>query len=278
MAVQPYRGEFGHSRPPQLRGLALPPDPMPPRHRTRPLKAWRCVGIFSTQLMVCAAQVRVGPARQAFWALWDREHGSLYERTRMGRGDVELATGSLRIGAPGIIIAVDLSEAAGIETVCPTGASYAWTRKQGGIPASGTVTIGEQVRPLTDARAIVDDTAAFYERHTHWRWCAGVGTATDGRALAWNLVTGVNDPLHNSERTIWIDGVSHEPPPQPIDPELTHAGPLRFTAEATRRRAENRLLVRSRYRQPFGTFSGSLPGGPQLATGLGVMEDHDVWW
>ena len=34
----------------------------------------------------------------------------------------------------------------------------------------------------------------------------------------------------------------------------------------------------SRYRQPFGTFAGELPGGLELAEGYGVMEDHDVHW
>jgi hypothetical protein len=36
--------------------------------------------------------------------------------------------------------------------------------------------------------------------------------------------------------------------------------------------------VRSLYRQPFGTFSGELPGALQLSEGWGVMEDHEVWW
>jgi hypothetical protein len=54
-------------------------------------------------------------------------------------------------------------------------------------------------------------------------------------------------------------------------------GDLRFAAEATREHNENLLLVRSRYRQPFGTFSGRV-GGVELATGYGVMEAHDVWW
>ena len=36
--------------------------------------------------------------------------------------------------------------------------------------------------------------------------------------------------------------------------------------------------MRSRYRQPFGTFSGVLPNGVRLAEGYGVMEDHDVRW
>ena len=37
-------------------------------------------------------------------------------------------------------------------------------------------------------------------------------------------------------------------------------------------------LFASEYRQPFGTFSGALPGGVTLAEGYGVMERHDVRW
>ena len=53
---------------------------------------------------------------------------------------------------------------------------------------------------------------------------------------------------------------------------------LRFTAEATRSRRDNLLVIRSRYEQPFGTFRGTLPGGVELATGFGVMERHVAVW
>jgi hypothetical protein len=129
-----------------------------------------------------------------------------------------------------------------------------------------------------EARAIIDDTAAYYERRTRWRWSAGVGRAADGRAVAWNLVEGVNDPPRDSERTVWLDGVPAEAPPQPFAADLGAVGDLRFRAEATRVRRENRILVRSRYRQPFGSFAGVLPGGVELAEGLGVMEEHDAAW
>jgi hypothetical protein len=128
---------------------------------------------------------------------------------------------------------------------------------------------------------VIDDTAAYYKRHTRWRWSAGVGRSTDGRALAWNLVDGVNDPERGSERAVWVDGEPSEPSPVTFEDDLSRVGQLRFNAEATRERRENLLLVRSRYRQPFGTFIGSLPGadGPiPLAQGFGVMEDHEVWW
>jgi hypothetical protein len=37
------------------------------------------------------------------------------------------------------------------------------------------------------------------------------------------------------------------------------------------------MLIRSRYRQPFGSFSGSLDG-IELESGLGVMEFHEARW
>ena len=36
--------------------------------------------------------------------------------------------------------------------------------------------------------------------------------------------------------------------------------------------------MRYSYLQPLGTFSGALPGGLELASGLGVMEHHDAHW
>lgn len=253
---------------------------MPPRQGLRPLKAWRYVGIYGPELMVCVASVRIGPVRQAFWAVWDRGAGQLHEHTVLGRragSEVRLVTGRAQINGEHIRADLRLAEVDGLECICPSGAAYAWTRKQGGIRAEGTVTIGG-VRQELRAAAIIDDTAAYYERHTCWRWSAGVGLATDGRAAAWNLVSGINDPPQGSERTVWLDGEPYEPPPSRFAPDLSAVDTLCFRAEATRARRENRLLVRSDYRQPFGTFSGRLPGGPELSVGYGVMEYHDVRW
>jgi hypothetical protein len=273
----PYRGAFGAPRAPALAALALPPAAMPSHDGLRPLKAWRYVGVYGPELMLCIASARIGPARQSFWAVWDRQAERLYQRTLLGRGEVILEPGAARIANREVQVELRLDETAGVETVCPTGASYAWTRKQGGIKASGTVVIGGLRREL-DARAIIDDTAAYYARHTHWQWSAGVGVAHDGRELAWNLVSGVNDPLRNSERTVWVDGQPHEVGRCEFADGLSGVDSLRFEAEAVRERRENLGLVRSYYRQPFGTFSGELPGGIALSEGYGVMEEHDAWW
>jgi Protein of unknown function (DUF2804) len=221
--------------------------------------------------------VRIGRARQAFWAVWDRRCGRLLQRTVIGRGGVRLDPGRARLIDRDVQLDLLLEELAGVETVCRAGEHYAWTRKQGGILARGRIAIGGDPRPL-EARAVIDDTAAYYARHTNWRWSAGVGVARDGRSLAWNLVDGVNDPPAGSERTVWIDGSADEVGPCSFSEDLSGVDALRFSAEAVRERRENLLLLRSSYRQPFGTFSGQLPSGIELAEGYGVMEEHDVWW
>ena len=275
-AFLPYRGRFGDRRPEALRRLALPPAPMPSRQRLRPLKAWRYVGVYGPELMLCIGSVRIGPARQAFWAVWDRSSRRLHERTVLGRGAVMLEPGRARVTDRAIQIDLSLAETSGIETVSAAGDSYAWTRKQGGILVRGTVAIDGHPRVL-EAHGVIDDTSAYYPRHTSWRWSAGVGVAGDGRGVAWNLVAGVNDGPRDSERTVWIDGQPAEAGPSVFADDLSGVDGLAFESEAVRSSDENLLLIRSSYRQPFGTFSGQL-AGLALAEGYGVMEEHDVHW
>jgi hypothetical protein len=275
----PYRGPYGARRPAALSALALPPAAMPSHLGARPLKAWRYIGAYGPGVMLCVASVRVGRARQSFWAVWDREARRLHERTWLGAGGVRLSPGVAHVTDGHASLLLRFQEGEGVEAVCPSGRGYAWTRKQGGVAVTGTLRLTDgRVRREIVARALIDDTSAYYERHTRWRWCAGVGTDVRARALAWNLVEGVNDPAAGSERTVWVDGVAREVGPVAIAPGLDAVGDLRFHAEATRAHRQNLLVVRSRYRQPFGTFSGTLPDGSRLAEGFGVMEDHDARW
>ncbi len=258
---------------------------MPLFRGTRPLKRWRYVGVFCEELMLCAARVNVGPAQQSFWALVTRADSRLRERTNTlrGRGSVELDAGRIQVNDGPVRIDLTLEEDAGWETTCPNGAEYVWTRKQAGIRARGTLTLEGGAPRSIDALAVVDDTAGYHARVTEWHWAAGVGVDTAGRALAFNLVQGVNDPPTGSERAVWIDGVPYEVPPVSFAADLTEiraadGSKLGFIAEAQRSRSENLLLVRSDYRAPFGTFSGTLPGGIELAQGLGVVEHHRARW
>jgi hypothetical protein len=251
----------------------------------RPLKRWRYVGVFGEQLMACAAIVQVGPARQSFWALYLRELGELYERTRLlpRRAELQLARGRLLLRDRGLELDLALAEETGVQVRCPNARQHVWTRKQAGIAAYGTLTVPGQPAQAIDARGVIDDTGGYHARHTEWWWSAGVGESPDGVALAWNLVSGVNDPAHGSERAVWVAGEPHEAEPVHFAADLRRidsgdGSQLRFHAEAERSRSENLVIFKSDYRAPFGTFSGALPGGVALAHGLGVMEHHRAVW
>jgi hypothetical protein len=258
---------------------------------SRPLKRWRYVGVFGKRFMICAASVQVGPARQTFWAVFEREDtlkgtsGALTERTRMipRRGALDLTPGQLRIRDESVLLELTLEEDDGIEATCPNGDAYVWTRKQAGVRAHGTLTLGARPPVEIDALAVIDDTAGYHARVTEWWWAAGTGSGTDGTPLAFNLVQGVNDPSSGSERAVWIAGVPHEAPPVRFSADLRSicaddGSKLRFAPEAERSRRDNLLLVRSDYRAPFGRFSGTLPGGIALAHAHGVVEHHRARW
>lgn len=270
---------------PAEQGLLMPPKAMPPLHRGRPLKRWRYVAVFCEELIACVATVQVGVARQSFWAVFDRRKRELRQRTRLlpRRSSLELTAGFVRLRDGGVDLELQLAEEAGVQAKCPDGRAWVWTRKQAGVDARGTVGFDGQPRHAIDALAVIDDTAGYHARHTEWRWASGVGVDPDGLPLAFNLVEGINDPQEHSERAVWVDGVPHEAAPVRFDLDLTRivcvdGSELHFLAEAQRSRRENLLLVRSEYHAPFGTFQGSLPGGIELASGLGVMEHHKARW
>ena len=264
---------------------------MPILRHGRLRKRWRYVAAFEERLMLCAADVRIGPLRQSFWAVWDRESKALHAHTSFlrGAGDVAIADVggagghvSLRLDARGAGADLRLGAGEPIESVCPSGEDgYGWTRKRAGMPVEGTVAAGERNWTLQGARGVDDTSAGYHQRETEWMWSAGVGEAADGRSVAWNLVTGINDPPAGSERAIWVDGEPTEPAPVVFDGldgiRFDDGSRLAFTAESERSRNDNLLLIRSRYRHLFGTFSGSL-GGVELARAMGVMEEHSALW
>ena len=305
----PWRGPNG-ARP----DLPLPPEKLPLRRGGRFRKRWRYVGAFSEELLVCAARIHVGPLAQNFWAVCDRESGEMWEKTRMllpgARGDVwtehsggeevvaELGDMGVLDYAPdeGSLVRID-SDVRGpedvraflhcgsgkwAEAICPTDeGQYVWTRKRADVPIECDVRVGDR-RWRVEARGMEDESAGYHPRHTVWSWSSGVGRTTDGHSVGWNLVTGINDPPQSSERAIWVDREPSEPGPVKFDGleaiEFDGGSRLQFTREFERSKQENRLLVKYTYRQPFGSFAGTLPGDLELERGLGVMEFHDAVW
>jgi hypothetical protein len=256
---------------------------MPMLRGGRPLKRWTYVGVYDAGLMLCAGSVRIGPLRQAFWAVWDPVAGRLRERTRSLRtGVVRLDRRRAHVHDGPVQVDLTLGDGPPVEVISPHGGEYVWTRKVGGVRACGRVVLDGRERRI-DARAVVDESAGYHARETAWAWSAGMGTTADGRPVAWNLVDGIHDAERNSERTVWIDGGAREVGPVRFAPDLgAIEGPageaLRFEEQAERSREDNLLVLRSSYRQPFGRFTGVLPGGVELAEGHGVMERHAARW
>jgi Protein of unknown function (DUF2804) len=187
----------------------------------------------------------------------------------------------LTIDASGLHAELRLgAQSSPIESICPSGPGWGWTRKRAGVPTTGWVeTPGRRIE--LDGFGVDDESAGYQARRTSWQWSAGVGTAADGRPLAWNLVEGINDPPEKSERAVWLDGVPHKPAPVAFQglEAITFADHSRldFEGGAERSRDDNFLLVRSTYRHRFGTFTGALDG-IDLAEARGVMESHDALW
>jgi hypothetical protein len=260
--------------------LPIPPARMPLMRRGRPLKRWRYLGFYGPDVMLCAGDARVGPLRQQFWAV--AEPGlALLERTSLRSAGVVFDGSRLVVASPGVRVELAADEGEGVESVHPSGSrGYVWTRKQAGVPMRGSLVVGSRTVEL-DGFGVIDDTAGYHARHTSWQWSAGVGQTAGGEQVAWNLVQGVNDAPKDSERTVWVGGEALEPGPVRFSQdlscvELTEGGRLEFREwpDAVRTDSTNALLLRSDYRQPFGTFSGELPGGIRLAEGYGVMESH----
>jgi len=274
----------GH-RPPGALGVPVPPASMPLLRGGRPRKTWRYVGAYGDDLMLCAASVHVGPAGQAFVGVWDRTRGELIDAVSLRAGMVDAGAGHLRARTRRLRLDLrtdELStEATAMEVTSPHGSQYIWTRKLP-IRVTGTIHVDGVPRAF-DAPGLIDDSAGYHARRTAWKWSAGVGTLTDGRAVTWNLVDGVHDALASSERTVWVAGRPHEVGPVRFLDDLAgcafrEGGELRCAIESERGQTSNYGLIASHYRQPFGTFTGTLPGAGELATGYGVMEDHTAKW
>jgi hypothetical protein len=223
-------------------------------------KAWRWVGAFGPDVMLCVATASVGGLRRSWWAVWDGER--LHEGTR----GVALpgSHASVRDGGVELDLALEGGRAVQAHN------DVAWTVKTP-LRVTGTVMLGDRRRAL-DAPGLYDLSRGRHPRRTSWLWSAGAGTTAAGVPVFWNLVEG----MFEGECAVWVDGEPHRVGRLAFD-GLNGVGDLRFDAVATRAKRENYVVLASDYEQPFGTFAGSLPVAGRV-TGRGVMERHEALW
>ncbi len=243
-------------------GLPLPPQRMPRRQGARPLKRWRYVGVYGPDLMLCVGEARVGPMPQRWWAV-ALPDGTLRQHTTLGRGGVDLSPGHASVDSRALRLRLDFEEDEGVETAS-RGRAQLDLDAQARRPARDRLRRARRP-PLRDRRrgggrrerrATTSATPPGAGR-------PGVGRGAGGERVAWNLVDGVHDAEHDSERTVWVDGKPHEAPPVPFAADLSAVGELRFEEWSAREDHTNLLLFRSDYRQPFGTFSGRAARRPR---------------
>lgn len=224
--------------------------------------------------------------------------GGLDGTARVARagGTVELDPDRLSLDVPveggRLRAAIDLDGSAPVSLLTPTPhGGWNATTKAAGHRAVGTVD-GPAGSWRLDGGAWTDATDGRQDHHTTWRWAAGAGRSRDGlHRVGLQASTGMN-ALGPGEDLVWWDD---RPMPVTLD-ELAPVRPgafdgpwrcagdgweLQLQPAGVRAADEGLGPIRSRYVQPLGTWSGTLPGpdGEPVPVELsGVAEDHEARW
>lgn len=276
-------------------------------------KQWQHLCVVHDDLAITLAVVDAGITRLGWVQVIDRRTGERVEHhrqspllaihvaERLGDGDTWLRASGLRVALRARLdegrhdvevtapqLEIDLTchaTTTPLEVVLPLGRGRGMWSHKVPLPVSGTVRWRGRTVELdrTVATGIFDIHKAHYPHHTWWRWATFVGRDEEGRRLAVNLTRNpVIDPgLH--ECALWLDGGLRSLPlpefhlerePWRITaPELD----LRFDGDGERREDLDVVVVRSRFRQRYGTFSGTV-GGRRVEAAFGLFEDHDSRW
>ena len=173
------------------------------------------------------------------------------------------------------------------------------TGKNAGLPVGGRVVVRQggllHAFDFTDGIGGFDYTSGHLPRHTHWRWAYMTGRLGTGRTVGLNLLadfSGLAGRAHDN--SVWYDGQLHAiDPDATIDFDEDHPDQpwhvqtsdgkvdLVFTPIGVHRESLNLRLVRSRFLQPVGEFSGSIRLGRRtldIDRLPGVVENQDVLW
>jgi hypothetical protein len=171
---------------------------------------------------------------------------------------------------------------------------FNYTNKEAGLRVSGSVRAGGKLFELSGTRpaGVVDFTYGYLARYTFWNWAAGSGLAEDGTCVGFNLVQGVNETGF-TENAFWLDGklVKTDVVDFRYD-DLDAKKPwiirsndgkvdFLFRPEGERSSKINLGVIASRFRQPFGSFSGTLRHeGREWKLGAvsGFAEEHESKW
>lgn len=178
-----------------------------------------------------------------------------------------------------------------LAVVLPVGRGRAMYSHKVPLPLGGEIAVGERRYALDPATctAVLDVHKAHYPRETWWQWATGVGIDAAGRRVAFNLTANVVTEPALNENVAWVDGraeplgaarFSLAEDPWSVRTEDGTAE-LVFNAQGERGEDLDYHLVRSQFRQRYGTFRGRLRLRDQtvaLEDAFGLFEDHRATW
>jgi hypothetical protein len=142
-------------------------------------------------------------------------------------------------------------------------------------PIEGSMTLGQDRADFSapGSYGLIDIHQGYYPMVMKWHWATAGHRARDGRLIGFNLTDNqVEDQHAYNENCVWRDGrVSLLPPVTFSFDRRDYRKPwairdrdgmveLTFRPEVVRTVDVNALLFKSRYRAPFGSFSGHLRG------------------
>lgn len=175
-----------------------------------------------------------------------------------------------------------LTEATQAMVVCqPFGGGRGMYSHKGLVPARGFIRVGNDEIPFeaAESHVLMDDHKGFYPYSMKWDWVTAAGRDGAGRLVGLNLTHNqCIDPEQYNENGFWIDGRLHLLPSVRVVREQAacrgHGArsraerwivrddrgqvDLRFDVQVGGRVDVNALVVKSRYRGPFGSFNGRL--------------------
>lgn len=215
--------------------------------------------------------------------------GSLRFANRLGAGriEVEIDLQPLR-DCPRITgrLAIHTDRGASQIVSLPLSGSVGMYSHKGMFPASGELVIDTDTHRLTahDSLALLDDHKGYYPYVMRWDWVTGATHDGRGRALGFNLTRNqCPDPETYNENCAWIDdrigrlpavSFERERPGRPDERwrirDRDGRVELRFEPTVPGDVRLNALVIESRYRGPFGRFTGRLE-----AEGLEAIEIAD---
>ena len=160
-------------------------------------------------------------------------------------------------------------------------------------PVEGMVMIGDEKIRLDPEKDIglMDVQKTFYPYHTFWKWATFGGYDARGRLIALNACQNfISDDEKYNENCTWVDGkitlltaarfeFDEKALMEPWSVETTDGGlEVTFRPAGERRGRTNLGVVMSDFHQPFGEFTGKMPGRGQeeivVDGAFGLCEHH----